>query len=124
MAVQIELQTKRLRQLTEEGHHDLPCFTIGRDSCMAAVVEDNPPTAQCRFGRVKRRMVGWSLLRWFEPQVRAAHNAYLSVYVGASDRGNGIGRQLVRAAMAHSQSHNLQPCSCGTQLYELGGFGG
>lgn len=108
--MRLELQANGVRQLSRDERRRLSRLTVGRESYMVSVLEDNPDTARCWVARWLDRIVAWSLLRWFSPDVQASHNAYISVFVDVDARGKGIGRKLVQTAMDEAEAHGLHPC--------------
>lgn len=98
-----------IRALTGAEGRCLTDLTVSRDSHVAAVLPDNPGTACCWLGGLADNIAGWSLLRWFRPEIQAFLNAYISVFVSPEHRGKGIGRLLVHAALDHDEEQEMTP---------------
>ncbi|WP_341677722.1 N-acetyltransferase family protein [Niveibacterium sp. SC-1] len=55
-----------------------------------------------------RRLVGWLSYSAFHSRAAYDATAELSVYVDASERGKGLGRELLRRAIAHAPDIGLR----------------
>ncbi|MCG8333918.1 MAG: GNAT family N-acetyltransferase [Proteobacteria bacterium] len=79
---------------------------------MLAVLEDNPNHARCWLA-TERDIIGWSLIRWFEPRLKRGFDAYINVHVDSDFRKQGLGKRLITAAMAYAEENRLSYCVYG-----------
>lgn len=106
----MEYICKRLQTLTPEEKTRLRELTLATDSYMATVLADNPVESCCWLAIENNKIWGWSLVRWFTPDVRSYTFAYVSVLVSAARWRRGIGRALLAQAFNYAGEQQLTPC--------------
>jgi len=101
---------KHLRELTAEEKKQLQGLTLSANSYMTTVLADAPAEARCWLAVEDGEICGWSLIRWFAPDVRSYRLGYVSVLVAAAQRRKGIGRDLIVQALVYASEQKMTPC--------------
>lgn len=106
----MEYVFKHLRELTVEEKKQLQELTLSVSSYMTTVLADAPGEARCWLAVENGEICGWSLIRWFAPDVRSYRFGYASVLVSAGQRRKGIGRDLIEQALVYASEQKMTPC--------------
>ncbi len=105
----LQIIQKNIRSILPEEQEQLAKLVNDTNSYMAGVLKSRPEKTTCWLAVEEDLILGWSLLRWFAPDVRSYTFAYISVFVDKTQRKQGVGRELVAQAVAHAQEQKMTP---------------
>ncbi|KPA16535.1 GCN5-related N-acetyltransferase [Candidatus Magnetomorum sp. HK-1] len=117
MNTKINIYEKRLNSLTDQERATVKQLTLSENSYMSFVLKENVSKAMCwlaisnneKSQTCIQNIPGWSLLRWFTPDIRSENYAYISIFVQACFRKQGIGKRLIGETIAYANNNNLIP---------------
>lgn len=111
---EVTLERARLRALDTPTREALLALPLGDDSFMRAALLEPPGRAMCWLARDDDQPIGWSLLRWYSPDIRGVSVAYLNVFVAQAWRRSDLGRALLRMSLDHAAEQGMRAVVHGT----------
>lgn len=99
--------------LTATERAQLAQLTVDNRSHMARVLQEAPLRSMCWLATEADSVAGWSLVRWYSPQVKSITMGYLSVFVDPLWRRRGLGRELVRCGVVFAEEKSMYICAYG-----------
>ena len=107
--MKLDIREKAVCSLSSSERVSLKRLTLNEDSYLTAILKDNPVHAQCWLASLEEKIVGWSVLRWFQPRVKAKHDSFVSIYVDQEFRRRGIGKSLIESTLIFAEGSDLCP---------------
>lgn len=119
-AKEIRIVRKTVRALSITERRQLEHLTLPSGSFMRTVLHDNPEPALCWLAESKGHILGWSLIRWFPPDIFGRTGSYISVFVDNIYRGHGVGKLLVEEAVGYARERRMRPKFYGASQEQVG----